>query len=194
MHDGEAELVVLVGHPRVGSRTHVVARRVGELLGAALAEPGTAVPAPGLVDLAELAPRLLDSNGNGTAEAALRTVGEAPLLLVASPTFRGSYSGLLKLFLDLLPRYGLARTVVVPLMTAGIPAHRLTVDTTLRPVLRELGARVPVAGISVLETELGRVDEVFASWWRGQGGKLCACLAPGDGKPAGNEMEEVGTC
>jgi FMN reductase len=202
---GEARLVVLVGHPRAGSRTHAVARRVGELLGAALAGPGTGAPAAGLVDLAELAPRLLshlsppptpdlDSDGDGSAEAALRTVGQAPLLLVASPTFRGSYSGLLKLFLDLLPRYGLAGAVVVPLMTAGIPAHRFTVDANLRPVLMELGAQVPTAGISVLESELDCVEAVFAAWWRAQAGNLRACLLPGNGKPAGTEREEVRTC
>jgi FMN reductase len=183
-----AELVVLVGHPRAGSRTHTVARRVGELLGAALAEPGTAAPPPGLVDLAELAPCLVERHRNGTAEAALRTVGQAPVLVAASPTFRGAYSGLLKLFLDLLPRHGLAGTVVVPLMTAGIPAHRFTVDTSLRPVLQELGASVPAAGISVLETDLGRVDEVFAAWWRAEGDKLRDSLA------RASTSEEVRTC
>jgi FMN reductase len=188
MRDGEAGLVVLVGHPRVDSRTHAVAWRAGELLGAALAEPGAAVTA-GLVDLAELAPRLLDRGGNGIAEVALRTVGQSRLLLAASPTFRGSHSGLLKLFLDLLPRYGLAKTVVVPLMTAGIPAHRFTVDTSLRPVLEELGARVPVAGISVLETELGRVDEVFAAWWHAHGESLRGALGS-----AITSREEVRTC
>ncbi len=192
MAGGEAGLVVVVGHPRAGSRTHVVAIRVAELLGAALAVPGRTVPAAGIVDLAELAPRLLDIGGNGSADA-LHIVGQAPLLLMVSPTFRGSYSGLLKFFLDLLPRYGLAGTVVVPLMTAGIPAHRSSVDTCLRPVLQELGARLPVAGISVLETELGCVDEVFAAWWRSQGASLRACLAPGNGA-TGGEREEARTC
>jgi FMN reductase len=168
-----APLVVLVGHPKPGSRTHAVAGRAGDRLWRALAARQLPLPAPIVVDLATLAPHLLDRHGTGVGARAVRTVGRASLLLAVSPTFRAAYSGLLKLFLDLLPRDGLAATVALPLMTAGLPAHRGAVDGTLRPVLRELGAHVPTSGLCVLEAELPRFDEVFDGWWREQG-KLLA--------------------
>jgi FMN reductase len=171
----DPELVVLVGHPRPGSRTHGVAVRAGGLLRAALATQRIPMAEPTLVDLAELAPHLLDRRG-GSSEVAVQTVRRAVLLVTVSPTFRAAYSGLLKLFLDLLPRDGLAATIALPLMTAGLPAHRGAVDATLRPVLLELGAHVPTKGLAVLETELARFDELFAAWWSEQRAPLVGAI------------------
>jgi FMN reductase len=173
MANGERRLAVVVGHPSACSRTHAVSLRAARRLQQALGAGGVALAGPHLIDLAELGPGLLGQRGNGSsADAALETVRQVPLVVVASPTFRGACSGLLKLFLDLLPRNGLENTIAVPLMTAGIPAHRRAVESTLRPVLLELRAQVPTAGISVLETEFARFDEVFDAWWAAQGPAL----------------------
>jgi FMN reductase len=170
-------LVVVIGNPKPHSRTRAVATRTADRLRAALAAGDRPVSDHAVIDLVELAPHLLDADANGSVvDAALGTVRRARLLVVASPTFKGAYSGLLKLFLDLLPRRGLTGAVAVPLMTAGMAAHRGAVETTLRPVLVELGARVPTAGITVLESEFSDVDEVFDSWWAGHGAVLGAVL------------------
>lgn len=170
-------LAVLVGHPRPGSRTHGTAVRAGCLLREALRADGLAISDPGVIDLAELGPGLLEQGGPGPAARAALAACQGSLVVMATPTFRGAYSGLLKLFLDLLPRHALASTVVVPLMTAGIPAHRRAVNTSLLPVLLELGARVPAVGISVLEAELPRFDDVFRSWWAEHGATV-RCAVP----------------
>jgi FMN reductase len=172
----DIKLVVLVGHPRPRSRTHAVAVRTGDLLHRGLVDERVAVSPPGLVDLAELAPHLPAGTGDGRADAALRAVGGADLLVVASPTFRTAYTGLLKLFLDLLPRDGLEGTTVVPVTTAGIAAQRLATDQALRPVLRALRAQLPTAGINLLEDELTDIDERFTTWWREQGARLARTL------------------
>jgi len=169
-------LVVLIGNPVKDSRTRAAAIRSGELLQAALGTAGLPVEPPAVVDLAGLGPGLLLAEDEPTA-VALKTVERADLVLMATPTFKGTYTGLLKVFIDLLPRGGLTGAVVVPLMTAGRVSHRTAVDTTLRPVLLELGARVPTPGISVLEAELGRLEEVFNSWWRQHGAVTGAVLA-----------------
>jgi FMN reductase len=173
--------VLLVGHPRAGSRTHAVARRAVELLVEGLSGGGLVVSPPDVVDLATVGPWLLDREGlrSGAGRdgvAALDAVRGRPLLVLATPTFRGAYSGLLKLFLDLLPRDGLRGTVVVVLATAGLPDHRRAVDGMLRPVLREMDASLPAPGICVLESELAAVDDVFAAWWAGTGEAVCAAV------------------
>ena len=56
--------------------------------------------------------------------------------------YKAAYTGLLKSFLDLLPQYALAGKTVLPLVTGGTPAHVLTVDYALRPVLASMGAHV----------------------------------------------------
>ncbi len=188
---GETGFTVLVGHPRRGSRTGAVASRAAALLRQALAAQGLPVAAPCLTELTELGPALLGERANGSSpeELALTALRQAPLVLMASPTFRGSYSGLLKLFLDLLPRHGLSGTVTVPLMTAGIPAHRSAVDGMLRPVLLEMRATLPERGISVLETEFARLDEVFGGWWAAQGAALVDMLSG-----QGAHQPQVSTC
>ena len=74
-------------------------------------------------------------------QAALRQVAEADLVLLATPIYKAAYSGLLKVFLDLLPQDGLAGKQVLPLATGGSLAHLLALDYGLRPVLHALGAR-----------------------------------------------------
>jgi FMN reductase len=161
-----ARVAVVIGHPRPASRTHRVAARTGQLL----ADRLYGGPDCCCVDLAALGPRLLDGRRAGTMAAdALATVSSSRVVVPVSPTVRGAYSGLLKLFLDMLPRQGLSGCVVVPMMTAGLPAHRYVVEMMLRPVLVELDAEVPVPGISVMESSLGHYDEVFEHWWNAYG-------------------------
>ncbi|WP_043458120.1 NADPH-dependent FMN reductase [Azohydromonas australica] len=74
-------------------------------------------------------------------QASLRQVAEADVVLLATPIYKAAYSGLLKVFLDLLPQDGLAGKQVLPLATGGSLAHLLALDYGLRPVLHALGAR-----------------------------------------------------
>jgi FMN reductase len=171
-----AALVVVTGHPKPASRTHTVAARGAVLLHRALASRGVTLGPRTMVDLALLAGQLLDRRGDGPTRSAVTAVGSAGLVVMASPTFRGTYTGLLKFFLDVLPRDGLAATVVLPVATAGLPAHRGAVDATLRPVLRELGAVLPVPGLGIMESELPGFDDVFHAWWRLHGGQLAQAV------------------
>ena len=161
---------VLVGNPRRGSRTLTVARHLTGALRAGLADLGVHLRDPYLVDLAELGADLPARLIAGTAahapvERVLARVRGPGLLVVVSPTFKGSYTGLLKLFLDMLPREGLSPgTVAVPVMTAGWAQHRFVSDARLRPLLVELGAVVPVRGLAVLEEEFGDLDAAVAGW------------------------------
>ena len=88
-----------------------------------------------------LAPWRLSPAGAAAGESA-RT---ADVLLLATPTYKASYTGLLKLFLDTLAAGSLSGTVVIPLIVSGGPAHRHLADIQLRPVLAELGAVSPAA-------------------------------------------------
>jgi FMN reductase len=88
----------------------------------------------------------------------------ADLLLVASPTYKGTYTGLLKVFLDQMPHQALVGTVAFPLLVMRLPQHALAVEVHLRPLLVELGANVPTPGLAVLETALDTLDEVLRPW------------------------------
>ncbi|MFD7611465.1 NADPH-dependent FMN reductase [Streptomyces sp. NPDC059828] len=85
---------------------------------------------------------------------ALGDVEAAAGVIVATPVYKASYTGLLKAFLDLLPQDALAGKTVLPLVTGGSLAHVLTIDYALRPVLSALGARHVVAGRFLLDTSI----------------------------------------
>ena len=158
------KIAVVTGNPKPASRTHGVALAVAGTLSAALACPD--VPASGarvVVDLSEYASSLFDPND---AELSRLTaeVAAADIAIFASPTYKASYTGMLKAFLDRYGNNGLAGTVAVPVMTGGWPGHYLAVEVHLRPVLVELGATVPARGLYVTEPELGELDAVIARW------------------------------
>ncbi|MBZ5734415.1 NAD(P)H-dependent oxidoreductase [Nocardioides sp. TRM66260-LWL] len=148
-------VAVVVGNPSPGSRTLAAATWLADQL------------APGaddrlILDLAPLGPSLLAWDDAAVAQA-VATVGEADLVVVASPTYKGTYTGLLKLFLDHVPGGTGIRGVAVPFMLCASPAHAHAAELLLRPVLTEFGASVPVRGLSVLDT---RHDDpmAYADW------------------------------
>jgi FMN reductase len=146
-------IVSVVGNPRPDSRTHGLARALTTALSVQLHSNATAE-----VDLTRLCPGLLDASDPLVAAAVQEVLG-ADILIVASPTYKATYSGLLKVFLDRLGTGTLSGTRAVPVMLGGAPNHQLAVDLHLTPLLLELGASVPVRGLFVLETEL----EAFAA-------------------------------
>ncbi len=152
--------VVIVGNPKPCSRTLTVASAAGQ----AVADTLRLAAGYQLIDLSALARRLLLPEPSAAVEDAADLVLGADLLLVASPTFKGTYTGLLKVFLDKLPYRGLRGSCALPLLVMKAPQHALAVDVHLRPLLIELGATVPAPGLAVLEADLGRLDDVLAPW------------------------------
>jgi FMN reductase len=101
------------------------------------------------------AAELLSANTkNDHIAAALRAVAEANIVIIATPVYKASYSGLLKSFLDLLPQTGFADKAVLPIATGGSSAHLLALDYALRPVLAALGARIVVESLYVADHQI----------------------------------------
>ena len=151
-------VAVVVGNPKPASRTLIVGIRLAEaLLDSAFGDEGEVVP----IELAPLGGGLFQWGDAAVAEAKARVLG-SDLLIVASPVYKASYTGLLKAFLDQFERDELAALPTVPLMVGAGPAHALAVEMQLRPVLVEIGASCPTRGVYVLESETANVD--FASW------------------------------
>lgn len=154
--------VVIVGNPKPCSRTLTVAVAAADAVAAAL----KLTAGYEVIDLSSLSRRLLLPEPSAAVEDAADLVQRADLLLVASPTFKGTYTGLLKVFIDRLPYRGLDGTWALPLLVMNAPQHALAVDVHLRPLLVELGATVPTPGLAVLESDLGRLDDVLRPWVR----------------------------
>ena len=154
--------VTLVGNPKAESRTASVAQAATRAVMAAADVPGRHQT----VDLSALARRLLLPQASAVIEDAVAEVLGADVLLVASPVFKGTYTGLLKVFLDRLGYRALASTLALPMLVMKHPEHALAVDVHMRPLLVELGATVPTPGLAVMESDFGRLDHVLVGWAR----------------------------
>ncbi len=154
----DVRIVSVVGNPRPASRTHTIARTLADAIATELgASPATTV------DLATLGMRTLAAD-DPDVTAAVQRLLDVDVLIVASPTYKGTYSGLLKAFLDRISTGALNGTRAIPVLLGGAPNHQLAVDVHFAPLLLELGASVPVRGLFVLESELDEFPAVAAQW------------------------------
>ncbi len=163
-----ARVAVVVGNPKPVSRTLDAALHVAHEL--------SGRPADLVVDLADLGVRLMDWADPEVARL-VAEVGDADLVVVASPTYKATYTGLLKLFLDRFPAGTGLTGAAVPLMLGAGPRHALAPELLLRPLLTELGAVVPVRGLYVLDTQHDR-PEAYADWLATARPALRAFLEP----------------
>jgi FMN reductase len=134
---------VVVGNPKPASRT----RQAGELV----VERLTGAPADAVLELAELGPGLLGW-GDPAVDAAKETVRSADLVVFATPTYKATYTGLLKLFLDQFGAGELHGTTAVALMLGASPVHALAGEHTLKPVLNEIGCSCPTPALFLLDS------------------------------------------
>lgn len=99
---------------------------------------------------------LLANWDNPTIQASLAQVVEAPAIIIATPVYKASYSGILKSYLDLLPQNVLKDKIVLPIATGGSPGHLLSIDYALKPVLSALGAQHILQGIYATDSQIER--------------------------------------
>jgi FMN reductase len=136
--------VVVVGNPKPNSRTRAAAELVATKL--------SGTPPEHVIDVVDLGTGLLGWGDPKVAEAK-EIVKSADFLVVASPTFKATYTGLLKLFLDQFGAGELGQIPTFALMLGGSPAHSLAPELTLRPVLVEIGASCPSPSLYLLDSD-----------------------------------------
>lgn len=91
----------------------------------------------------------------GDLRTALRDVSEADALVVVTPTFQGSYSGLFKSFADLLEVDAVRGTPVLLAATGGSERHSLVLEHALRPLFSYLGALTVPTGVYAATSDFG---------------------------------------
>jgi FMN reductase len=145
------KIVAVSGSPTAPSRTTAlvddVARNVAEQV-------------DGEAQLIELAPLL---GGLGAAvwrdqldpvvQEALDAVEQADVLVVGSPAYRASYTGLFKLFFDHIGQYALVDKPVLLTATGGSDRHALLVEHQMRPLFGFFQAHTLPLGIFASEAD-----------------------------------------
>ena len=132
--------VAISGSPRAPSKSKTLA----EIMLKAFEKGGHETQ---MIDCAVLpAEALLARAPDPEFDAAIAAVGEARIIVAATPTYRALYSGVLKSFFDLMPPGHLRGKVCVPVQTGASPAHFLAIEYGLRPLFESLEG-LPVPGV-----------------------------------------------
>jgi FMN reductase len=154
----DVKICVVVGNPKPASRTLVLAETLAHAV-------GELAPSYELtsIDLALHAEEIF--RWPSEVMASLNDeVASCDLVVVGSPTYKATYTGLLKGFLDRYPALGLKDVSAIPVMTGADKGHSMAPEVNLRPLLVELGALVPTRGLYFETPAMDRLGEIVAGW------------------------------
>ncbi|MGX4690543.1 CE1759 family FMN reductase [Streptomyces sp. JNUCC 63] len=182
------KLVVVSAGLSVPSSTRLLADR----LAAAAAERASADVR--VIELRDLAVEIAQNFASGfpgpDLASALDAVTEADGLIVVTPVFSASYSGLFKSFFDVLgvrDQDALAGKPVLIAATGGTARHSLVLDHALRPLFAYLKAVVVPTGVYAASEDWGA--EGLPGRIERAAGELAALMT---GLSAGREAEQTG--
>ncbi|MEU7304135.1 CE1759 family FMN reductase [Streptomyces sp. NPDC007206] len=167
------KLVVVSAGLSVPSST----RLLGDRLAAAVARRAEAdVEVIELRDLAvEIAHAFTNAFAGKALAAAQGAVAAADGLIVVTPVFSASYSGLFKSFFDVLDKDALTGTPVLIAATGGTARHSLVLEHALRPLFAYLRAVVVPTGVYAASEDWG--EEGLAGRIERAAGELAALMA-----------------
>lgn len=104
-----------------------------------------------LIELGQIAPQLAGATGRtqlpDAVGLALAAVEQADVLVVATPVYRGAYTGLFKHFFDFIHQDALIDKPVLLAANGGSERHALMIDHQLRPLFSFFQARTLPLGV-----------------------------------------------
>ncbi|MDD7385026.1 MAG: CE1759 family FMN reductase [Actinomycetaceae bacterium] len=132
----------------------------------ALAEYGV-VPEHHIFYLRDLANDILNAtvadHKTPALEEAINQVIAADAVITVTPTYKGSYSGLFKMFWDLIEDGSVTNIPVLLGATGGTPRHSLMIDYVMRPLFSYLRMDVLPHAVFAATDDWGEVPEATAS-------------------------------
>lgn len=152
-------LVVITAGLSQPSSTRLLADRVADAVTAQVTARGEALEVE-VIELRELAHDLATTMTTGgmptpAVQRARDLVTSADGLVAVTPVFTASYSGLFKMFLDVLDTDAINGMPVVIAATAGTERHQLVLDHALRPLFTYLRAVVVPTGVFAATADFG---------------------------------------
>ncbi|WP_328906820.1 FMN reductase [Streptomyces sp. NBC_00234] len=176
------------------SSTRLLADRLVESARGELARQGRILPTE-VIELRELAGDVANNLVTGFPSprltAAIEAVTQADGLIVVTPVFAASYSGLFKSFVDLIDPDALTGKPVLVAATGGTARHSLVLEHALRPLFAYLRAVVVPTAVYAASEDWGSGGDQHTDGLpariRRAGGELAALVA---GRPPRAESED----
>lgn len=146
-----AMILTIAGSPSAPSRTAAVLAYCADFVARRWLGVETAAINVRDLEPAELIHGRFDG---GTVMAATALVSEADGIILATPVYKASYTGVLKSFLDVLPQGAFSGKAVLPMALGGSLSHALVIDYALRPVCVALNAHHVLSGVYLLDNQM----------------------------------------
>ncbi|TSD95360.1 oxidoreductase [Skermania sp. ID1734] len=151
-------IVVLTAGISQPSSTRLLADQLAEAASVAVSARGESLDVD-VIELRELASDLATTVTTGvptrSVMQARERISDADGVIVVTPVFAASYSGLFKMFIDVLDPEALNGMPVLIGATAGTPRHSLVLDHALRPLFSYLRAVVVTTGVFAATEDFG---------------------------------------
>ncbi len=149
---GMSNIVIVSGSPSVISRTDLVLRYVQRRL----EREGFSTSYVSVLDIP--AEDLLYARFNSPEVVKItQNILNADGIIIGSPVYKASYTGVLKALLDLLPEGAFKNKPVFPLMVGGSKSHLLAIDYALRPVIANLKGK-STQGVYLLDSVIDKSE------------------------------------
>jgi FMN reductase len=87
-----------------------------------------------------------------------KKVEDSSIIIILTPVYKASFTGVLKTYLDLLPQNGLEGKTILPIAVGGTFGHLLMIDYALKPVLSALGATHILKGAYILDSQIKKLE------------------------------------
>lgn len=141
-------IVIISGSPTQASRSYAISSYVKKLL----SNQGHQVHH---INVRDLPPEdLIYANFKSPAiNHALAQIDQAQAVIVISPVYKASYTGVLKTFFDLIPEKGLTNKIILPIANGGSIAHLLSLEYAFHPLFSILNSQEILTGVYLVDSQ-----------------------------------------
>ncbi|MFD1415048.1 NAD(P)H-dependent oxidoreductase [Oceanobacillus jeddahense] len=87
-----------------------------------------------------------------------KQVEDAEMIIILTPVFKSTFSGILKAYLDLLPEKVFDRKTILPFAMGGTNSHILMIDYALKPLISYLGSKNILKGGFIHNSQVEKIN------------------------------------
>lgn len=148
-----SQVVFISGSPAIPSRTDIILKHVEALVN----EKGLSTKSFSVTEFSaeDLTKGRWDSQDIAKFNEVIK---QADGLVIGSPVYKASYTGVLKSLMDLLPEGALKNKPVLSIMVGGSHRHLLAIDYALNPLIAILKGQ-PLQGLYFVDKEIDKTNE-----------------------------------
>jgi len=149
------QIIVLSGSPTTYSHTALVLQQISDLL----AYRGCNVKK---VSVRDVEPETIFNArfDDPQITSIVNDFKNADGIVIGSPVYKGSYTGVLKALIDLFPEDSFKGTPVLPVMVGGSSHHMLAIEYGLKPLLSALKGEL-LQGVYLLDKHVDKTSAPY---------------------------------